>query len=205
MRPVRGPTSPFKPRLSMLDWHDDWNLVALGVLNLAHVGWWCGIVSSSTALSTLFAADACYIIADTCWLLFFPTCVPAKVRGTLLIHHMLICFAIPVAAGKAVLMRHMLRTWMVELHSWTHIAQRRLRSERLCELARAVNKPLFFALRIIAFPLTYFTYAAERAALPPWLLAAHSPPSVHAPLSLAHLGMYGLMLQWGKTLLLGGS
>ena len=118
-------------------------------------------------------------------------------------HHCLVCFAMPVAACRPVLMRHLLRTWIVELHSWTHIATRRLRSERLAELAQRVNKPLFAAIRLIGFPLTYLMYARDRAALPADLLLAHSPWHVHVPLSLAHAGLYALMLKWGYTLLLG--
>ena len=182
---LRSWSSPFHPRKTTLDAHDDWNIVAIGALNLAHVGWWCGAVSGSTALNVLFVADAAYLMADTCWVLFVPNCVPAR-----------------VAAGKPVLMRHLLRTWVVELHSWVHIASRRLRSKRLAQFAAIINKPAFFALRIVTFPLTYLAYVHDRRALSATLLEAHSPLRVHAPLSLTHLAMYGLMLKWGYTLLL---
>ena len=193
--------SPFLPRHSLLDYHDDWNLIALGALNAAQVGWWCGLFGSG-ALNALFVADAAYLIADTCWLIFAPSCVPVKARGTLLMHHCLICFVLPVAAGKPVLMRHLLRTWIVELHSWTHIATRRLRSKRLSALAHGVNKPFFFVIRLVAFPITYLSYSRERAALPSELMLAHAPLRVHALLSLAHFSLYGLMLKWGWGLLL---
>eukprot|EP00322_Chrysochromulina_rotalis_P004973 CAMPEP_0115853000 /NCGR_PEP_ID=MMETSP0287-20121206/13282_1 /TAXON_ID=412157 /ORGANISM="Chrysochromulina rotalis, Strain UIO044" /LENGTH=274 /DNA_ID=CAMNT_0003307071 /DNA_START=24 /DNA_END=849 /DNA_ORIENTATION=+ len=194
--------SPLLPSCSLMDKHDDFNLVAIGVLNAAHVAWWFGLLSSNTALVALFAADGAYIVADMCWLAFAPACVPARVRITLLLHHALICAALPVASGKPVLMRHLLRTWVVELNSWTHIAARRLRSPRLALLMQWLNKPLFIALRIVAFPLTYAIYASERAALSPALMQSHSPFHVHAPLSAVHLMMYGLMLKWGYSLLL---
>ena len=193
--------SPFLPRKSLLDWHDDWNLVALGALNVAQLSWWCGLVSGPAVLNALFVADALYLIADTMWLLFFPECVPARARPTLLMHHCTICFAIPMAAGRPVLMRHMLRTWIVEVHSWNHIATRRLRSERLASFCRDVNKPLFVAIRLVAFPLTWFSYSSERLALPTALLEAQAPIRVHAPLSLAQLALYGLMLKWGYDML----
>lgn len=193
--------SPFLPRKSLIDWHDDWNLVALGALNVAQLSWWCGLVSGPAALNALFVADALYLIADTMWLLFFPDCVPARARPTLLMHHCTICFAIPMAAGRPVLMRHMLRTWIVEVHSWNHIATRRLRSELLASFCRDVNKPLFVAIRLVAFPLTWFSYSSERLALPTALLEAQAPMRVHAPLSLAQLALYGLMLKWGYDML----
>ena len=196
--------SPFLlPRSSVLDAHDDWNLITIGALNLAHATWWTGLVSGSVALNVLFAADAAYLLADTFWLIFVPSCVPNKVRKTLLVHHMLVCAALPVAAGKPILMQHMLRTWIVELNSWTHIAARRLSSSWLATWARSLNKPLFLSLRIVAFPLTYLVYVRQRAALTPQLLASHAPLRVHGPLSIAHFAMYGLMLKWGYSLLLG--
>ena len=101
-------------------------------------------------------------------------------------------------------MRHLLRTWVVELHSWNHIAARRLRSPRLAAIARYVNRPLFFVFRILAFPLTYVAYLQDRAMLPAELLDAQAPLRMHAPLSLTHLGLYALMLKWGYDLLLSG-
>ena len=67
---------------------------------------------------------------------------------------------------------------------------------------RSLNKPAFFALRIVSFPLAYVAYAHDRSALSAELLQAHSPLHVHLPLSLTHLAMYGLMLKWGYSLLL---
>ena len=226
------------PRTSMLDLHDDWNLVAIGALNLAQLSWWCGLLpGGSSTVFALFAADAAYLVADTCWvrssgieplqlartqyspctpachhlvpvwhrfasqLVFVPTCVPAQNRRGLLMHHLVACGCLPVAAGKPVLMAHLLRTWVVELQSWTHIAARRLQPPAAA-LAQRVNRPLFFAFRIVAFPITWVLYARSRAALPATLLAAHVPLSVHVPLSLLHFAMYGLMLNWGRGLLL---
>ena len=137
-----------------IDAHDEWNLLALGALNLAHIGWWCGVFSASgAALQLLFYADAAYLIADTCWLVFVPNCVAPRNRMTLLAHHLLICTILPVAASKPVLMKHLLRTWVVEVHSWNHIAMRRL-GGRLGDLTKRVNLPLFVSLRLLAFPLT---------------------------------------------------
>ena len=107
----------------------------------------------------------------------------------------------PFAHGIPVLMRHLLRTWSVELHSWNHIATRRIQNIRLGKLLGRINKPLFFALRVVIFPLTWMLYAQDRAALPAAALAAAAPTRLHVPLSLAHAGMYALMLKWGWNLL----
>ena len=53
----------------------------------------------------------------------------------------------------------------------------------------------------MAFPLTWFSYSSERLALPTALLEAQAPMRVHAPLSLAQLALYGLMLKWGYDML----
>ena len=119
----------------------------------------------------------------------------------MLVHHLLVCSFVPVALGKPVLMRHLLRTWAVELHSWIHIAARTVNVYGIGDLARRVNKPAFVVLRLIGFPLTWFMYAAERSALPPAVLAAHAPFGLHTVLSCAHLGMYGLMLKWARGML----
>jgi hypothetical protein len=177
-----------------MDLHDDWNMVALGALNAAHVGWWVGLLTSTAALHVLFFADAAYLLADSCWLLFVPSCVAPRNRATLLVHHLLICGLLPLAAGKPVFMRHLLRTWIVEVHSWNHIAARRLSSQRARTACDRVNKPLFVALRLVAFPLTWVQYAAERGGI--------VPLAVHVPLSCAHALMYGLMLKWGRGILL---
>ena len=186
---------------TMLDLHDDWNLYALGILNVCHLPWWFGLYTGSSMTSFLFYADCSYLIADTCWLVFVPSCVPARNRGTLLIHHLLVCSCMPFAHGIPVLMRHLLRTWSVELHSWNHIATRRIQNIRLGKLLGRINKPLFFALRVVIFPLTWMLYAQDRAALPAAALAAAAPTRLHVPLSLAHAGMYALMLKWGWNLL----
>ena len=115
-------------RRTAMDWHDDWNLVAIGALNICHVGWWCGLVTGSAIVQWLFFADCAYLLGDTCWLLFVPSCVAPRVRMTLLLHHLTVCACMPIAIGHPVLMRHLLRTWIVELHSWNHIAARRLPS-----------------------------------------------------------------------------
>ena len=54
---------------------------------------------------------------------------------------------------------------------------------------------------MIAFPLTYFQYAKERAALTEAIRLAHSPLGLHVGLSGAHLMMYGLMVKWGYQLI----
>lgn len=193
-RRLRGP----------LELHDIWNLAALGTLNVCHIGWWCGaLAGSSRALSWLFWADAAYLVADCGWLLLVPGCVPAASRNTLLIHHLLVCALVPIAAGKPVLMAHLLRVWCVEIHSWNHIAARQFSSTRIGAVARHINKPLFVALRLLYFPTSWFPYAAERAALPAAVAAAHVPPALHRCLAVAHLAMYGLMLKWGSGLLRG--
>ena len=61
---------------------------------------------------------------------------------------------------------------------------------------------LYFATRIVAFPLTWLAYARSRAALPEALLRAQVPASVHAPLSLLHFALYGLMLNWGYKMVI---
>jgi hypothetical protein len=190
------PTMP----VSMMDLHDDWNLYAIGALNVAHVGWWAGLFVSRTALNCLFFADAAYIVLDMCWLLFVPACVAPRVRPTLLIHHAFVCCCVPVAYGTPVLMKHLLRTWVVELHSWNHIASRRLRPSLAQPLAR-INSALFVGLRLIVFPLTWFAYAQDRAALPALVRAAQVPLRLHLPLSLTHLMMYGLMVKWGLPII----
>ena len=192
---------PPPPKMTMLDLHDDWNLYALGVLNIVHLPWWLGLSTGATMASFLFYGDCCYLLADTCLLIFVPSCVPKRNRTTLLMHHLLVCSCMPVAHGNAVLSHHLLRTWVVELHSWNHIATRRLRSSWLTRLLATINKPLFVALRVIIFPLTYIRYAEERALLPVSALATQIPSRVHIPLSFAHAGMYGLMLKWGWALL----
>jgi hypothetical protein len=115
---------------------------------------------------------------------------------------MLICCLLPVAAGTPLLMRHLLRTWIVD--SWNHIAARRM-CGRLANVARRINKPLFVALRLLGFPLTWLQYYTERAALPELVRASAAPLALHAPLSCAHLLMYGLMCWWGRGLLLAPS
>ena len=197
----RSAWSLLRPRLTTADWHDDFNLACLGALNTVHVGWWLGLFPAS-ALTTIFLADVAYIVLDACWLAFVPECVNAKVKGTLLIHHGVVLACVPISIGKPVLMAHLLRTWSVEIASWNHIAMRRLRPPDLALMQHLLNKPLFVVLRIIGFPLTWFVYARERAALPAAVIAAHAPPWVHVPLSLTHALMYGLMLKWGYTLLI---
>jgi hypothetical protein len=184
--------------------HDDWNLLSLGALNVAHVGWWTGLFASERVLECLFYCDAAYLLMDTCWLVFVPSCVPARSRNNLLVHHAIVCLCLPYAMGKPVLMRHLLRVWMVELHSWNHIAVRRFAnaSPMIAAIAERVNKPLFFALRLVGFPLSWFVYARERAALSAAVIQAHAPFTLHVPLSLAHFAMYGIMLKWGQGLLL---
>ena len=148
--------------------HDLWNLWVIGTLNVTHAAWWLGVVDDARWLTPLFALDLAYILADLVWLLARPDCVASRVRGTLLLHHAAILLAAPAAAGHPVLMRHLLRTWVVELHSWVHIAAREFSSPAL----HALNKPLFVVLRLVAFPLTWFVYARQRAALPPAVAGA---------------------------------
>ena len=178
---------------------DDWNLIAIGCLNLSHIAWWCGLAATDgPVLALLFYADCAYMLADCCWLVFAPSCVAPRVRGTLLVHHLTCIACMPIAAGNATFMKHLLRTWSVEVHSWNHIASRRF--SKIEFLAR-INKPLFVALRLIGFPLTWFAYARDRAALLPAVREALLPAALHWPLTLTHIGMYGLMLKWGAPIL----
>jgi len=180
------------------DRHDAWNLMSLGALNVAHAGWWLGLYPAGpTVISTLFSADLCYILCDLGWLVFSPRCVAPAVWPTLIVHHGIVLCCVPTAWAKPVLMAHLLRTWIVEVHSWVHIAARKLQSPLLTR----VNKPLFAVLRLVGFPLTWVAYARDRAAMPLALQAAHAPLRVHLPLSFAHFAMYGLMCKWGYTLL----
>ena len=186
---------------TMLDLHDDWNLFAIGALNLLHVPWWFGLSSAASLTSFLFYAGCGYLILDSCWLIFVPSCVPKASRATLLMHHVVVCGCMPFAWGKPLLMRHLLRTWTVEVHSWNHIACRRLQPGRLTRALTWLNKPLFVGLRMVVFPLTWVRYAQDRALLSAAEVAAHAPTRLHVPLSLAHAAMYGLMLKWGWGLL----
>ena len=184
-----------------MDAHDKWNLVALGALNVAHVGWWCGLLTGPAALHALFLADVAYIALDTCWLIFVPSCVAPRVRGTLIVHHILICTMFPLARNRPLLQRHLLRTWVVELQSWAHIAARHGDESGVGGVARRLNKPAFIALRLIAFPLSWFGYVSDRAALPAAIVAAHAPPRTHLLLGGVHSLFYALMIKWGWTLL----
>ena len=122
---------------SNLDWHDRWNLLAIGGLNVAHCAWWCSLLPEHL-LSALFFADVGYICGDLAWIALVPGCVPAGARPTLLLHHALTCCCAPVAIGRPVLMAHLLRAWVVELHSWNHIAARQLvRTPRLRKVLQA--------------------------------------------------------------------
>ena len=122
---------------SNLDWHDRWNLLAIGGLNVAHCAWWCSLLPEHL-LSALFFADIGYICGDLAWIALVPGCVPAGARPTLLLHHALTCCCAPVAIGRPVLMAHLLRAWVVELHSWNHIAARQLvRTPRLRKVLQA--------------------------------------------------------------------
>ena len=122
---------------SNLDWHDRWNLLAIGGLNVAHCAWWCSLLPEHL-LSALFCADVGYICGDLAWIALVPGCVPPGARPTLLLHHVLTCCCAPVAMGRPVLMAHLLRAWIVELHSWNHIAARQLvRTPRLRKVLQA--------------------------------------------------------------------
>ena len=103
--------------------HDVWNLLALGCLNAVHILWWLGLLSES-ALFAVFSLDVAYIALDGLWLVASPSCVPRRVWATLVAHHAAVLLCVPVAVGNPLLMRHLLRTWVVELHSWNHIAAR---------------------------------------------------------------------------------
>jgi hypothetical protein len=175
--------------------HDIWNLVALGALNAVHILWWLGLLSES-ALFAVFSLDVAYIALDGAWLLLSPSCVPRRVWATLVAHHAAVLLCVPVAVGNPLLMRHLLRTWVVELHSWNHIAART--PWPLGPACLRVNKALFVATRLVGFPLTYAVYHRERQAAP-----AASPPHLHWPLTAAQLALYGLMLHWGRGVLLG--
>ncbi|KAL3893402.1 MAG: hypothetical protein SGPRY_014258 [Prymnesium sp.] len=186
------------------DRHDTWNLLSLGALNAAHIVWWSGCWPAALlpgAIPLLFTADCCYLLADFSYLLLAPACVSPSVRPTLLLHHAIVVSCMPFAWGKPVLMAHLLRTWMVELHSFVHIAARKTQWPNLQALLARVNKPIFVGLRLIGFPLSWFAYARDRAALSVAMRAAHAPGFVHVPLSIAHFAMYGLMLKWGHALL----
>ena len=122
---------------SNLDWHDRWNLLAIGSLNVAHCAWWCSLLPEHL-LGALFCADVGYICGDLAWIALVPGCVPPGARPTLLLHHVLTCCCAPVAMGRPVLMAHLLRAWIVELHSWNHIAARQLvRAPRLRRVLQA--------------------------------------------------------------------
>lgn len=183
--------------------HDDWNLWAIGSLNVMHVSFWLGLTSLTPGFVVgLFAADMMYLVADLGWLVLSPKCVPPSVRRTLIIHHGIVILCAPFALGHPVLMRHLLRTWIVELNSWVHIAARRLRSQWAREALQRLNKPMFCTLRLVCFPLTWFAYNRDRASLDPVVRAALLPMAVHLPLSIAHFAMYGLMCRWGYVLLI---
>ena len=186
-----------------IDAHDLWNLVLLGILNVAHMRWWLGWDLSNRTLEALFVADGAYLFLDFCWLVCVPSCVPPKSRITLLIHHAIVIAILPLAFGKPVLMRHLLRTWIVELHSWNHVAARHM-DGALAKWARAINKPLFVVVRLIGFPVTYVLYVYDRATLSEVTRNAQVPYNWHLPLSCAHAAMYGLMLKWGYGLLCTG-
>lgn len=191
--PPPQPSPPPDDEWAAAHRHDLWNLWALGILNAAHVLWWVGALDETRWLATLYALDVGYMTVDALWLVLEPACVAARVRDTLLIHHAAVLACAAGATGYPLLMRHLLRVWIVELHSWTHIAARELRSPAL----GAMNKPLFVGVRLIGFPLTWLVYARERTA------AAFPPLGVHAVLSAMQVLMYGLMCHWGKRLLLG--
>ena len=186
---------------SAMDLHDDWNLVVIGALNIAHMGYWCGAFALSPSMSFLFYADAAYLLLDSLWLVLAPSCVPPKSWKTLLMHHALVCTLLPITAGRPVMMKHLVRVWAVEVHSWNHIATRRFGGTRLASVLEAANKPLFIGLRLINFPYTYFQFAADRAALPIALRATESPEWLMVPLGVAHSIMYALMIKWGYGLL----
>ncbi|KAL1520406.1 hypothetical protein AB1Y20_021992 [Prymnesium parvum] len=185
--------------------HDEWNLLALGSLNAAHSLWWVGwgplAPLAARLLTPLFLADCAYLVCDLGWLVFSPRCVAPEVRRTLLIHHVIVVGCIPVAWSHPVLMAHLLRTWVVEIHSCVHIAARHLPSPKLRAALQRLSKPIFVGLRLIGFPLTWFAYARDRAALTDAMREAQVPLRCHLPLSIAHFAMYGLMLKWGHTLL----
>ena len=126
---VAGAPSLVTKAVSNLDRHDMWNLLSIGGLNVAHCAWWCSLLPerlNSQALRVLFCADVGYICGDLAWIALVPGCVPPGARPTLLLHHVLTCCCAPVALGRPVLMAHLLRAWIVELHSWNHIAARQL-------------------------------------------------------------------------------
>ena len=176
--------------------HDAFNLVASGALNVLQAAWWSGLVDGEAALRTIFAADVAYIAIDAGWRWLQPSCVAARVWSGLFVHHVLVLACASPAWSEPLFMRHLLRTWIVEIQSWMHIATRQL-GGRCGKAAAAANKPLFVALRLVGFPLTYFAYAAERRAVP-----ERAPLYVHVPLSIAHFALWALMLHWGKRLLL---
>lgn len=186
------------------DRHDTWNMITLGALNVAQSFWWFNLcpkaISGSSLVAALFAADMSYLALDFGWLVFLPGCVPPATWPTLILHHGVILCCGYAAWGQPVLMSHLLRTWIVEVHSFVHIAARKLGSKM--PLLQRINKPLFVVLRLVIFPLTWFAYARDRSALPPAVQAAQLPMRLHLPLSLAHLAIYGLMCKWGHGLIL---
>lgn len=191
--PPPQPSPPPEDEWAAAHRHDLWNLWALGILNATHVLWWAGALDETRWLATIYALDVGYMTVDALWLVLEPACVAVRVRDTLLLHHAAVLACAAGAAGYPLLMRHLLRVWVVELHSWTHIAARELGSPVL----GAVNKPLFVGVRLVGFPLTWLVYARERAG------ASFPPLGVHAVLSAMQVLMYGLMCHWGKRLLLG--
>ena len=187
----------FKPRVSMLDWHDDWNIVAIGALNIVQMCLWTGVIPAS-ATALVWYADLVYFWLDSAWLAFVPGCVPAKVQKTLLLHH-IVCLITACSGFRSPLCQlHMCNAWIVELQSWTHIAARRL-NEPYAQACERVNTPLYLLTRFVLFPLTWFRYAHLRSTWPTG--TAQVPTLMHVPLSIAHWGLYGLMLKWGHAML----
>ena len=163
-RTLKSLSSPFKPRVSMLDWHDDWNIYALGALNVAQICLWTGVLPAS-ALTIVGMADGVYFAIDSMWLVFAPDCVPQKVRKTLLVHHFAVLCASACGIWRPLCAVHATNAWIVELQSWTHIAARRL-NEPLAKYCELLNKPLYVLTRFIIYPLTWFRYNHLRNTLP---------------------------------------
>ena len=63
-------------------------------------------------LDQALLADVTYIVLDVVWLVGLPECVGASVWSTLAAHHCTIACCSPIAFGRPVLMRHMLRCWL---------------------------------------------------------------------------------------------